>query len=121
MPDIAYVATNFGRHWGPALSGSGSLTVSWQELVWAAITVGKPGVAYLLAHGWHSVSDIVVRAHTVYANLQQNLNEFEKSSLYEESDPSEKRATSYFVGMMMAKIVALRLLNTPRLFHLSMF
>ncbi len=120
MPTIEYRATNFGQHWGASLSGVGSLSVSWPELVWSAVTVGKPGVAFLLSHGWHSASDIIVRSHTVYANLRQVSGFLERSSLYDDADPSEKRATSYFLGMMTAKILAARLLHVPRLFHLSM-
>ncbi|MCZ4317211.1 hypothetical protein O4H66_27745 [Comamonadaceae bacterium G21597-S1] len=121
MPLIAYGATNFKPHWGPLLAGAGLLTVTWQELVWAAITVGKPGVAHLLAHGWHSVSDNIVRSHMVYASLRQSSGQYEKSSLYGALDPTEKGATSYFMGMMAAKVLAARLLDTPWLFHLSMF
>lgn len=82
--------------------------------------MGKPGVAFLLAHGWHSVSDIVVRSHTVYANLFTSSGLIRKSSLYSALDPTEKSGVSYFMGMLAAKIVGIRLLNTPWLFHLSM-
>jgi hypothetical protein len=119
MPIIPYKASNFGRHWGAHLAGSHDLPVTWAELVWSAITVGKPGIAYLLAHGWHSTSDVVVRSHTVYANLRQDKRYIKKSSLYNALDPTEKGATSYFMGMMVAKIVGARLLQTPWLFHLS--
>ena len=122
MPRIAYTASNFAGHWGPRLTGTHAIQISWPELIWAAVTMGKPGVSYLLAHGWHSASDIIVRSHTVYANLQQVASRhIEKSSLYTALDPTEKGATSYFIGMMAAKIVAARLLDTPWLFHLSMF
>lgn len=120
MPIIRYRASNFTPHYPPALFGTHNLSVSWQELVWAAITVGKPGLAYLLSHGMHSVSDIIVRSHSVYANLRQNYSYIEKSSLYERLDPTEKGATSYFMGMMAAKIICARLLDTPYVFHLSM-
>lgn len=117
---IPYRAANFGPSWGPCLSGKRCLCVSWEELVWAAVTVGKPGIAYLLAHGWHSVSDVIIRSHTVYANLRQTSIFCEKSTLYDALDPTEKGAISYFVGMMAAKVLSARLLNTPWLFHLSM-
>jgi hypothetical protein len=84
------------------------------------MTVGKPGVAYLLSHGWHSVSDLIVRSHTIYANLRQSSAYIEKSSLYKALDPSEKSGVSYFMGMVAAKILADRLLDTPWLFHVSM-
>lgn len=121
MPHIRYHASSFTPHWGTALNGSHNLAVTWQELVWAAITVGKPGVAYLLAHGWHSVSDNIVRSHMVYASLQQVAGRFEKSGLYGSLDPTEKGATSYFMGMMAAKMLGNRLLSTPWLLHVSMF
>jgi hypothetical protein len=122
MPRITYTASNFAGHWGPRLTGMHEIQISWPELIWAAVTIGKPGVSYLLAHGWHSASDIIVRSHTVYANLRQvPSRHIEKSSLYVALDPTEKGATSYFIGMMAAKIVAARLLDTPWLFHLSMF
>ncbi len=121
MPNIPYRASNFATTWGAALSGSHTLSVSWGELVWAAVTMGKPGTAFLLSHGWHSVSDTIVRTHNVYANLRASARRYEKSTLYENLDPTEKGATSYFIGMMAAKLVGARLLDTPWLFHLSMF
>lgn len=57
----------------------------------------------------------------VYASLQQAAGRFEKSSLYGSLDPTEKGATSYFMGMMAAKILCSRLLSTPWLLHVSMF
>lgn len=120
MPHIRYHASNFAPRFGPTLAGSHNLTVTWSELVWAAITVGKPGLAYLLSHGMHSISDMIVRSHTVYANLRQTYMYFEKSALYEDLDPTEKGAASYFLGMMATKIVCSRLLDTPFVFHLSM-
>ena len=82
--------------------------------------MGKPGVAFLLSHGWHSVSDLVVRSHTIYANLRGGSTYIEKSSLYNGLDPSEKSGVSYFIGMVAAKILGARLLDTPWLFHVSM-
>lgn len=120
MPYIHYRAQNFPRHFGPLFIGKHSLQVRWEEMVWAAITMGKPGVAFLLAHGWHSVADMVVRSHTVYANLRHSSGFMEKSSLYDALDPTEKGATSYFMGMLAAKILGARLLGVPWLFHLSM-
>jgi hypothetical protein len=106
---------------GPLLTGSNSLNASWEEIVWSAITVEKPGITELFSYGWYSVSDAIVRTYMVYANLCQTSSRFEKSTLYDNLDPTEKGATSYFVGMMPAKLVAAQLLNTPWLFHLSRF
>ena len=72
MPIVPYTASSFSGYWGPRLSGHHTLTLSWNEILWAAMTMGKPGVAFLLSHGWHSVSDLIVRSHTVYANLREH-------------------------------------------------
>jgi hypothetical protein len=87
--------------------------------VWAAVASGKTQSSYLLAHGWHSLADFVVRSDTVYANLRQGTAGYERSSLYEGQHPSEKGATSYFLGVVMAKLFAGFYFNTQWLFHLS--
>lgn len=120
MPKVQYTASSFGKHWGPKLSGKHNLDLTWNEILWAAMTMGKPGIAYLLSHGWHSVSDLIVRSHTVYANLREVSSRVYKSSLYSGLDPTEKSGVSYFLGMMGAKILGHRLLDTPWLFHVSM-
>lgn len=120
MPIVHYTAEKFGSHWGAHLSGGHNIALSWNELIWAAMTMGKPGVAYLLSHGWHSISDLVVRSHTVYANLYEQSSHIEKSRLYVGLDPTEKSGVSYFMGMLAAKVLAGRLLDTPWLFHVSM-
>jgi hypothetical protein len=96
------------------------MSASWAKVVWAAITVGKPGLPFLTNHGWHSVSDIIVRSHMIYANLRERAGYYEKSSYYEALDPTEKGFVSYFLGMAAAKIVAADVLDVPWLFHLSM-
>jgi hypothetical protein len=121
MASIPYTAQNFPKHLGPQLTGSHLLSATWEELAWAAITVGKPGMAELFSHGWYSLSDAIVRSQMVYANLQQSSSRFRKTSLYDSLDPTEKGAASYFMGMMATKLVAARLFDTPWLFHLSRF
>lgn len=116
---IPYVAEKFPTSCGPTLKGSHRLSIGWQDIVWAAITAGKPNASHLLAHRWHSFADIVVRSHTIYANLREHAGCLKRSSLYEAADPTEKGATSYFIGMTMAKLFADRLLNTPWVFHAS--
>lgn len=121
MPLIPYEATNFPATAKKELHGSHLLQVTWNELVWAAITVGKPGISYVFGHGWHSISDIVVRSHTIYANLRGVGGRIAKSTLYERGkDPTEKGAVSYFLGMAAAKLFSEKLLNVTWLFHLSM-
>lgn len=116
---IPYKATNFPAKSPPSLVGQHRLTATWTDIVWSAITAGKPGASHLLAHRWHSLADMVVRTHTVYANLRQRGMYLDRSSLYDSLDPTEKSATSYFLGMAMAKLFAAEFFTTPWLFHVS--
>lgn len=120
MPTLKYWTHNFPSSAPTSLLHRGRLTLTWKDLVWAAITVGKPGGSYLFTHGWHSLSDIISRTHAIYANLRTSKGGLVKSSLYDASDPTEKGATSYFIGMLIAKLACDRLLGTPFLFHFSM-
>ncbi|WP_147483243.1 MULTISPECIES: hypothetical protein [pseudomallei group] len=120
MTNIFCKRSAFGPSWGADFNGWHRISASWAKLVWAAITVGKPGLPFLTNHGWHSVSDVIVRSHMVYANLRERAGGYEKSSYYEALDPTEKGFVSYFLGMMAAKIVAADVLDVPWLFHLSM-
>lgn len=119
MPRILYHAYNFGSRWGPNLQGSHSLNVSWFDIVWAAITVGKLGYQDIFAHGQFSVNELLFRTHLLYANLVVDRREIHRSSLYDSLDSTEKSAISYFLGMMTAKLMGLFLLNTPWLVHLE--
>lgn len=116
---IPYTATNFPAGSSASLIGSQVLPTTWTDIVWSAITAGKPGAAHLLAHRWHSIADVVVRSHTIYANLRQRGLGVDRSTLYDSLDPTEKGATSYFLGMAMAKLFAANLFDTPWLFHVS--
>lgn len=116
---IPYIASNFPVGSNANLIGSNNLTITWTDVVWSAVTAGKPGASHLLAHNWHSLADLVVRSHTIYANLKQSGHHIDRSTLYDSLDPTEKGATSYFLGMTMAKLFAEKLFNTPWLFHVS--
>lgn len=116
---IPYNASNFPAGSPAKLIGSNTLTVTWADIVWSAITAGKPGASHLLAHRWHSLADLVVRSHTIYANLRQRGHYVDRSTLYDSLDPTEKGATSYFLGMTMAKLFSAKLFDTSWLFHVS--
>jgi hypothetical protein len=120
MLGVPYIATGFPKTAPTSLHGAHTLPVTWNDLIWAAVTVGKPGLGFLFAHGWHSISDIIVRVHTIYAALRESGDRFQRSTLYNAQDPSEKSSTSYFLGMAVAKLFAEKLLHTPWLFHISM-
>lgn len=111
---IPYATVGFG----PSI-GSGNLSVSWAELVWAAVTYGKSSSCYHLKHPGHSRAEKKYRTYLLYTCLKQTGTRLFKSGLYTEMDQTEKGAASYFLGMTLTKLFADRLLNTPLLWHVS--
>jgi hypothetical protein len=122
MPAIIYNATNFPLSYGPSLAGQHSLNVSWPELVWAAISVGKGQFQHLVQYGVFSGFEIAYRVAILYANLQETpQGGLRRSSAYDGLDPSEKGAISYFIGLTMAKLLAGQLLSVPWLMHMDVY
>ncbi len=119
MPVIPYVASNFPRAEPRALHGHHLLPLRWNDLIWSAVSVGKRGIDDMLAHGSHSVDEIRFRAYMVWANLWESNKYIYRSPVYDELDPSEKAAISYFFGMAVAKLFAERLFRAPWMVHLD--
>jgi hypothetical protein len=122
MPGVSYNATNFPAAYHPRLAGRQSLSFTWAELVWSAISVGRAELLHLFRYGPFSAFEMVYRAAILYANLNQtNSNRLRRSSAYDGLDPSEKSAISYFMGMTLAKLFADKLLDVPWLMHLDVY
>jgi len=122
MPIIKYEATNFPKAMGTKLVGTHKIQVSWSELVWAAISVGRANLIHILQHGAFSQFEIIYRAAILFANLREDLQgNLRRSAAYEGLDPSEKGAISYFLGLAVTKLLADKLMNTPWLMHLDVY
>jgi hypothetical protein len=122
MPEILYNSTNFPPEYGAALDGENILAVSWAELVWAAISVGRAELMHITRHGRFSNFEIAYRTSILFANLCENQDgRLIRSSAYEGLDPSEKGAISYFLGLTLAKAFSGRILNVPWLMHLDVY
>jgi len=122
MPIVRYNATNFPAAYQPRLVGWQSLSFTWAELVWSAISVGRAELLHLFRFGPFSAFEMVYRAAILYANLHEtNANRLRRSSAYDGLDPSEKSAISYFMGMTLAKLFADKLLDVPWLMHLDVY
>lgn len=122
MPTITYTADGFPTAFGPSLVDTHTLVVSWAEIIWAAISVGRGGLGHLTQYGVFSVFEVVYRAALMYANLREGPSGIlTRSSAYDGLDPSEKGAISYFVGMTLAKLFSHRLLSVPWLMHLDVY
>lgn len=120
MPRLHYNAQGFPPGSPSGLSGWHYFRPTWNDIVWAAVSVGKNGLFDLFAYGPFSLDEIRFRAYMVWACLQQQgSSEVARSSAYDGLDPSEKGAVSFFLGMAFAKLAAEFLLDVPWLIHLE--
>lgn len=97
------------------------LTVTWNELIWAVITVGK-WKTDVFSHGQYSAAEAIHRAACIYAYCEINpMRRLVMTPLFATIDPSEKAIVSYYLGMAMSKIYADRVLSVPWLMHISRY
>lgn len=101
----------------------GYLETSWDELLWAAITIGRPNTVYVFQYGHPSYYEAVFRVSLVRMALTQKpfSRSLHRTEAFRALDPTEKGAVSYFLGMTLCKLFASRLLDTPWLLHLDIF
>ena len=103
--------------------GRGSLRTDWDDLLWAALTVGRPNTAYVFRHGQASRYEALFRLSLVRMALEQRPwgRSLCRTAAFKALDPTEKGAVSYFLGVAVCKLFASRLLNTPWVLHLDLF
>ena len=100
-----------------------NLQTTWSELIWAALTVGRPSTAYVFAHGEASFFEAMFRLSLVQMALEQDplTGTLQRTDAFRSLDLTEKGAVSYFLGMAVCKLFASRLLNIAWLLHLDVF
>lgn len=120
MPLIPYRSTNFTGVFAQ-LNGNAQINVTWAQLVWAAITVGKAaGDEY--AYGIYSTLERLHRASTMWAYLlEASSGRVVRTIPYVMSDPSEKTSISFYLGMTLAKLFAEVLFGVPRMLHVAVY
>lgn len=93
------------------------------NLAWAALTVGRPDKDAVMAHGQWSRNEALFRWHMVLANIDfsSGSRSLNYSPAFNALDSSEKRGINFFIGMMMAKLVAQKQLQIPWLHHVENF
>lgn len=109
---------------GTIANGSSVLTTSWPDILWAALTIGRPSVHHVLQHGTASFYEAVFRLSLIRMALEQygpSATRIRRTAALKSLDPTEKGAISYFLGMTFCKLFASRLLLTPWLLHLDVF
>lgn len=103
-------------------NGSRTLTTSWDELLWAAITVGRPSTFHVFRHGLTSYYEAIFRESLIrMAVVQTRSGRLMKSDAFASLDPTEKGMVSYFLGMTLTKLFSHRRLQAPWLLHLDVF
>ncbi len=101
---------------------SGTLSTSWDELLWAAITLGRPSTYHVFRHGEASFHEAIFRLALIRMAVEQDWNDYlRRTGAFFALDPTEKGMVSYFLGMTLCKLFASQLLHTPWLLHLDVF
>ncbi len=121
MPRIAYSSQGFPPEMGSRFSGEQALTCSWRDLVWAALTVGKPRASHIMRYGRYAWFECLYRASLLYANLAEQNGLFRRTLAYSSLDATEKGAISYFLGLTTAKLFAEKLLGVSWLAHMDVY
>lgn len=116
---LPYEASDFpAPHEG--LNGQKGLRVTWDDLIWATITVGKSS-ADLGRHGRHSLAEMVHRVACFEAYFKIEHRRLTTTTAHKYLDPTEKGLVSYYLGMAAAKIYADKVLNVAWLMHISRY
>lgn len=117
--EISYESENFS----PAriAKSSGSLQINWDDILWAAITVGRPNLYYVFRYGRPSGYEAIFRYSLVRMALEQCGSNLCRTNAFNSLDPTEKGAITYFLGMTFCKLFAEKFLSTPWLLHLDVF
>jgi hypothetical protein len=130
MPDITPLALKIDFEsegfpaGGPVTNGHRVLDTTWDELLWAAVTVGRPNRHYVFRHGDASVYEAIFRWSLIRMALEQRgqtAHWLRRTAAAKTLDPSEKGAVGYFLGMTLCKLFSARLLDAPWLMHLDVF
>ncbi len=116
---IEYESQDFPASYGIR---SGTLVTSWNELLLAAITIGRPSAYHVFRHGPASFHEAIFRLALLRMAVEQDgQGSLRRTDAYAGLDPTEKGMVGYFLGMVLCKLFAMRLLQTPWLLHLDVF
>jgi hypothetical protein len=119
---IPYISDGFPA--GSVKNGSNELIVSWERIVWAALTIGRPTVHHAFQYGSSSYFEAIFRLSLVRMALEQRgstSSRLRRTTAFVNLDPTEKGAISYFLGMALCKVFSSKRLATPWLLHLDAF
>lgn len=109
---------------GPVPNTWATLATTWDELLWAAVTVGRPDRQFVFKHGVASRHEALFRWSLVRMALEQaspRASRLRRTEAARTLDPSEKGAVNYFLGLAVAALFARRVLDAPWMLHLDVF
>lgn len=104
--------------------GNGTLRFSWDDIIAAAVTVGRPPARSLFIHGHASLYEALFRLSLVRMAVtgRRSLpSALWRTNALINLDPTEKGMVTYMLGMVACKLFAEKLLDTPWLLHLDVF
>jgi hypothetical protein len=103
-------------------NGTATLDTNMGSILWAALTVGRPNLIQVRAHGASSLYESLFRLAVIRMTLERGKNNrLQRTKAFEALDPTEKGMMTYFMGMTMCKLFAHDLLDTPWLLHLDVY
>ncbi len=104
MPTITFDAHGFPRSW---IRRQGVLTVSWQHIARAAVSLGTTHGPWSGAIGPHGALEMIWRVALVRANLSTDRQDrIIATDEFWSLDPSEKGAVTFFLGQVSMKLFA---------------
>ncbi|HQU90641.1 MAG TPA: hypothetical protein PLK77_00010 [Pyrinomonadaceae bacterium] len=119
---IDYASEDFPA--GSIANGAGVINTTWDDILWSAVTVGRPNRSYVFRHGTASAYEALFRWSLTRMAIEQRGpagQRLWRTDAARTLDPSEKGAVNYFLGMTFCKLFASALLDTPWLLHLDVF
>ena len=116
---IDYQSQSFPPRYG---LGSSTLKTSWDDLLWAAITIGRPSTYHVFRRGPTSFHEAIFRLSLIRMAVEQTRKyRLRRTKAFAALDPTVKGMVSYFIGMALCKLFASSLIETPWLLHLDVF
>ena len=100
------------------------LDVTWNDILWSAVTVGRPGWFHVFRHGRASIFEAIFRWALIKMALTRSRYRGPFLTLTEavkNMDQTERGMLSYSFGMTFCKMFSAKLLDTPWLLHLDVF
>lgn len=120
---ISYESSGFPTNTVRGGNQRGLLCVTWDDILRAAITVGRPGWYYVFQYGTPSIYEALFRLSLVKMALEPHLyaSRLRRTSAARNLDPTEKGMVNYFLGMTFCRLFSEALLDAPWLLHLDVF